>query len=108
MPRHFHLSAFAPNFAKYLDNHLVGTLRTDQRIMVDIDGEHHTLSFDVYLGGERGLEGIYIGRFSSHYYGNENIRSWFTIDRVLSFEEPLHLIYEKDRRTDKHNEIPFP
>lgn len=107
MVYNFHLPVFARNLAKYLQDNLIGRLYTDDRIKIDIAGDHHTLSFDVYLDDQSGFESIYVGKFSSHHIGNEKIRRWFTIDSVLS-DEPMHLIWEKDKRTDKHEEIPFP
>ena len=103
----FDLPAFARNLAGYLQDNLIGRLYTDDRIKINIAGDHHTLSFDVYLDDRSGFESIYVGKFSSHYQGNERIRRGFTIDSVL-FDGPLHLICEKDKRTDRNEEIPFP
>lgn len=102
----FYLSAFAKKFAQYLQGNLEGRLHTDDAIKIDINGENHTLSFDVYLDDQSGFGNIYVGRFSSHYKGNDNVRKWFTINSVL-FEGSIHLVYEKDRRVDVE-EIPFP
>jgi len=107
MAYRFDLPTFAKNLAKYLQENLICRLYTDDRIKIDIAGEEHTLSFDVYLDDQSGFESIYVGKFLSHYQGNERICKLFTIDSVL-FDEPLHLICEKDRRVDKNKEIPFP
>jgi len=119
----FHLTHFAPTLAQYLrdtftviDGNLAGRLYTDE-IKVDTKKPVHVLSFGVYLDDLTGYDPIDLGTFTARYVRRESVGKEFTSecsgkeftsDCAILFEQPVHLVYEKDLRTDSQTEIPFP
>ena len=101
----YHLPTFAPGFAEYLNDNLVGRLSTGD-IGIKIGGERHTLSIRVYLHDTSFNDEIYLGEYASYFLGNQKVKQEFRSDSLPLGH--LFLLYEADERKDAHAEIPFP
>src|SRR3989344_5766536 len=102
MIHNYHLPVFAKNFARYLENNLIGRLSTDL-IGIKAEGERHTLSMQVYLHDASFGDEIHLGEYSSHFVGNQKMKQEFRSDSLPLGH--IHLVYEAGERKDAHPEI---